>query len=223
MSRPEARRLDLALPLWTISIIATLFFLRAAAQLLIPIVIALLLSYMLEPIVKWLVQHRVPRLVATSLIMLTLLGALAWGIFSLRDDVSAAIDGLPDAARRVREMLASQTDSGPAASIQEAAQELSGGSGPGNAGGASDPRRQAGNENQGATPPSDAQAAGVQPSGQLGQGAATLLQRGVGSIVALAGHVTVIVFLVFFLLLAGNHLRTRAIEIAGREEERRQP
>lgn len=40
--------------------------------------------------------------------------------------------------------------------------------------------------------------------------------------IALAGHVTVIVFLVFFLLISGSHFRKRIVEIAGpRLEQRR--
>lgn len=38
---------------------------------------------------------------------------------------------------------------------------------------------------------------------------------------ALAGHITVIFFLVFFLLVSGSHFRARVLEVAGREEERR--
>jgi predicted PurR-regulated permease PerM len=47
------------------------------------------------------------------------------------------------------------------------------------------------------------------------------VQRGVGSVLALAGHITVIVFLVFFLLISGSHFRTRIVEIAGARLERR--
>jgi predicted PurR-regulated permease PerM len=47
------------------------------------------------------------------------------------------------------------------------------------------------------------------------------VQRGVGSALALAGHLTVIFFLVFFLLLSGHHVRARLIEVAGPDGERR--
>jgi predicted PurR-regulated permease PerM len=55
----------------------------------------------------------------------------------------------------------------------------------------------------------------------VGQGLSSLVQRGVGSIFALAGHITVIFFLVFFLLLSGGHARARIIEVAGPNAERR--
>jgi predicted PurR-regulated permease PerM len=49
----------------------------------------------------------------------------------------------------------------------------------------------------------------------------SLLQLGVSSAFALAGHLTVIVFLVFFLLLSGHHVRNRLVDISGPDPERR--
>ena len=48
-----------------------------------------------------------------------------------------------------------------------------------------------------------------------------VFQRGVSSLLAAAGHVTVVFFLVFFLLLYGHHVRDRIVEIAGPSGERR--
>ena len=48
-----------------------------------------------------------------------------------------------------------------------------------------------------------------------------LLQRGAGAIFSLAGHLVVIFFLIYFLLIAGNHVRDRVIEVAGPDGERR--
>jgi predicted PurR-regulated permease PerM len=45
------------------------------------------------------------------------------------------------------------------------------------------------------------------------------VQRAVGSIFALAGHLTVIVFLIFFLLLSGHHVRDRIVEVSGPDKE----
>jgi predicted PurR-regulated permease PerM len=70
--------------IWTLAVLATVFFLRAASVLLIPIVIGLLLSYALEPVVAWLERHRVPRLAGASLVLLAILGLLGWGTYTLR-------------------------------------------------------------------------------------------------------------------------------------------
>ena len=92
MSTAERRMLSAnSVALWVIATVALLYFLRSASQLLIPIVLGVLVSYALEPVVAWLERHRIPRLAATTLVLLTLLGPLGWGAYSLRDNVQSAI------------------------------------------------------------------------------------------------------------------------------------
>lgn len=195
----------MAVALWVLAIVATLWFLRLASQLFIPIVIGVLISYALEPVVGWLVRRRVPRLAAASLVMLVILGLGGWGLYSLRDDVSRAIDALPEAARRARELVTSQSGSGPAASIRQAADQLQG------------------EDQRGSPSPGKTAQGGTagESDGSMAGGLRALIQRGVGWLFALAGHLLVIIFLVFFLLIAGPHLRNRLVEIAGPALERR--
>lgn len=181
--RPATRGDTVAL--WILAVIAILFFLRSASELLIPIALGVILSYALEPVVAWLARHRVPRLAGASLVMLVLLGLCGWGVYSLRDNAAAALEALPEAARRAREMVTSNTAAGPAASIQEAAGVLQGKS----------------------------------AAGPASSGAINAVQRGVGSLFSLAGHLTVIVFLIFFLLLSGHHVRNRIVEVSGPDKE----
>jgi predicted PurR-regulated permease PerM len=232
MSRSGGRPVAPTVPLWVLATIATVFLLREASQLLIPVVLAVLISFMLEPVVAWLARHRMPRLAGTSVVMIALLGLAAWGTYSLRDEAIQAVEALPEAARRARELVMSQAGVGAGASIQQAADELSGG--PAAADGNANQRsevtgttdQQQGTRSSAAVTEqaSDTgQQPSQQPSGQGGSGAGigTLVQRGVGSVFALAGHITVIFFLVFFLLLSGHHVRERVIEIAGPDGERR--
>jgi predicted PurR-regulated permease PerM len=204
--RPTAR--SEALALWTLAVIAIVFFLRAASQLLIPIALGVILSYALEPVVAWLERHRVPRLAGASLVMLVLLGLCGWGVYSLKDNAAAALEALPEAARRAREMVASSASTGPAASIQEAAGVLQGKPADSSAPKQND-KAAAGKAGAGAGQGSAAAPSGAMPA----------VQRAVGSIFALAGHLTVIVFLIFFLLLSGHHVRDRIVEVSGPDEE----
>ena len=217
--------------LWVIATIATLFFLRAAAQLLIPIVLAVLISYMLEPVVAWLARHRIPRIAGTSLLMLAVLATAGWGGYALRDDVAQAAASLPQAAKRAREMVMSQSGGGPGANIQRAAKELRGESAAttGQADGGQAPAATSGR--QAADSPSSGGRNGSEnresqssqpPQGGSSGGITGLVQRGIGSVFALAGHITVIFFLVFFLLLSGRHVRARILEVAGPDADRRQ-
>ena len=229
-----------SIALWILAAVALIFFLRAASQLLIPIVIAVLISYALEPVVAWLATHGVPRVAGTSAILLGLLALTGWGVYSLRDDVQEAIDSLPEAARRAREMVMSQSGEGPSSSIQEAAGILQGARAAG-AGESTETDRTTGTGTQqpsgssdsgGGSRGNDAPAEGVpaasspQGEGEAQNGgvssATGFIQRGVGSIVALAGHLTVIFFLVFFLLLSGHHFRDRLVEISGPDRGRKQ-
>jgi predicted PurR-regulated permease PerM len=231
MKTADRRAAGIAVAVWIIATIAVLDFLRAASQLLIPVVLAVLISYIFEPAVAWLSQHRVPRLAGTSVLMVAVLALGGWGGYSLRDDAIQAAESLPEAARRARQMVVSQAGSGPGASIQRAAEELRGESAP--TGSSGDQRQQptaaSGQQpsQSSATAPGSSARAGRTSSqqqgsqGEIDPNIAGVIQRGVGSVFALAGHLTVIVFLVFFLLVSGAHVRARIVEVVGPDADRR--
>jgi predicted PurR-regulated permease PerM len=182
---------------WVIAAVAIVFLLRAASQLLIPIVFAVLISYALEPVVAWLHKRHIPRLVGASVLLISILSVAGWGVYSLRDDAIEAFEALPEIARRTRVLLWSQGESSPGQRLKEAAEELQQ---PSAAAKSDVPTGASGSQGQ-----SDA----------AGSAVAQWIQQAVGSVLALAGHITVIVFLVFFLLISGNHFRKRIIEVAG--------
>jgi predicted PurR-regulated permease PerM len=100
-------------------------------------------------------------------------------------------------------MIGGNGSPGPAASIQQATAELQGaasGSGDSSRGGSA-----------------------AQPSTAVSHAptAATLLERGATSALGLVGNAVTIVFLVFFLLAAGDHFSRRLIEVAGDAEHRK--
>jgi predicted PurR-regulated permease PerM len=183
---------------WVLALVAIVFLLRAASQLLIPIVLAVLLSYALEPVVAWLHRRRVPRIAGAGVLLTAILASAAWGTYSLRDDAVQAVEALPGLARRTRELMSSQAASRAGQRVREAAEELQRPA-PGDA-------SQAGPSNGTSGTPEQSGASEI---------VTQWVQQGVGSVLALAGHVTVIVFLVFFLLVSGSHFRQRITEIAG--------
>ena len=93
--------------LWVLAVIALLFFLRYASSLLIPIAIAVLISYALEPLVAWLEKHRVPRIAGAAIVLVAVLAAIAGGAWLVRDDVSEVTAALPQAVERARTFVAS--------------------------------------------------------------------------------------------------------------------
>jgi predicted PurR-regulated permease PerM len=188
MSRsPQRAGAASAVALLTLATIAVLLFLREASGFLIPIVLAVLVSYALEPIVAWLARHRVPRLAGTTLVMLVLFGALAWGAYSLRDEARRATDALPTMLQKAQHLLASVTQSEGAA-------------------GAAGQRS--------AERPADVpQSRGVSVS--------SFLEQGLSSAFTFLGDLVIVVFLAFFLLLSGNHVKRRIVEISGPDPDRR--
>jgi predicted PurR-regulated permease PerM len=166
------------IPLWMLAVIASLFLLRAAKSLFIPVAIAVLISYALAPVVSWLEQHRVPRLAGAALVLLLVAGSCAGGAYALRDDASEAVVMVPTAVQRAREMVFQQL--GGRWTMKPEGSEGSSGGVPG-----------------------------------------SVVQRAAGAMAALAGHVVVVFFLIYFLLISGRHVRNRLIEIAGPDQERR--
>jgi hypothetical protein len=62
MSKAVAELGAVVVPLWMLATIAVLLFLREAATLLIPVVLAVPISYTLEPVVGWLERSRRTRI-----------------------------------------------------------------------------------------------------------------------------------------------------------------
>ena len=99
MTGPAGR--GLVIPVWLLAAVALLWFLQAARELLIPIAVAILLSYAVEPIVARLARMRVPRALGSALVLAVLTGLFAWALYSLRDEVAALLAALPGAAAKV--------------------------------------------------------------------------------------------------------------------------
>jgi predicted PurR-regulated permease PerM len=116
--------------LWVLAIVAALFFLRTARELLVPIALAVLASYALEPVVGWLERHSVSRLVGAPAAVLLVLALTAAASYSLIDDAVEVIESLPSAARHARQIVMTHVGRS-AGAVQQAAEEL--GSPPGGA------------------------------------------------------------------------------------------
>jgi len=83
----------------------SLYALRWAAEIVIPVLMGLLFSYALTPLVDRLVRLRIPRALGAAAVMVALVGGLAWGTWSLSDQANNLIESLPDAAQKLRDTL----------------------------------------------------------------------------------------------------------------------
>jgi len=74
-------------------------FLRTASELFIPIVVAVLASYALEPIVRRLHAIGIPRVIGAGLLLAALVAGAAALLYGIRGDISDAAAALPRAMR----------------------------------------------------------------------------------------------------------------------------
>lgn len=160
----------LPIAVWVLTALAALLFLRTAYELLIPVVIAVLLSYALEPLVLRLERVGIKRVLGAGMVVAIVVGAALWGLYAVRGQLREAMSDLPRAAQRIGRWLGSRES---VTQVQEAARSPE------------------------------------------------LIERGARLVLSGAGHATVIVFLLYFLLISGQHFKQRFLELAGRHLQSR--
>lgn len=169
-----------------------------AQEVFIPIVLSVLISYALEPIVRWMMRLRVPRVVASAVVI----GLLVWGfgytVWTLSDDVTAIVAQVPEAAQNLRRsMMRGGDEPGAIEQVQQVATEL----------------QRTADEAAGRNPV----APGVQrvqveePTIDVRE----YLYWGSASAIAFAGQATLVTFFVFFLLATGDLCKRKLVKLAG--------
>lgn len=198
-------------PLWqardigivVLAVLAIIAAAKIAAELLIPVVLGLMVSYALKPLVTWLERFRIPRAFGALLVMIGLFGAIGTAGWWLADDVAAAVADLPTAARKLRSMVQHwQQDGGPGAisHVQEAATELG----------------KTATEVAGGTP-STSPAQPSPPPQTLG----TRVAENMALFVGLIGQLSIAFLLAAFMLAAGDSFRRKLVRIVGHSLSRR--
>jgi predicted PurR-regulated permease PerM len=177
-----------------ISLVAALYLARA---FFIPLLIGMLASYALHPVVDSLIVCRVPRALAAALVLALLAGGLSWVAVSLTDDVTAMIEKMPDAARKLRQTLSAARTRGPTAlqNMQEAASELQGA--------ATDAGAKSGARVTVARP--------SEPSAWVRDYA--VAQSAL--LFAVASQTPIVLLLAYFLLASGEHFRRKLVQLVG--------
>jgi predicted PurR-regulated permease PerM len=112
---------SIALTIMAVS--AAMFVLQWASEVFIPIVLSVLISYALEPIVAALMRCRLPRVVASGLVVASLGGAFGYTAYALSDDAAAIVASLPDAATKLRQAMRHRERTA-IDNVQRAAEEL---------------------------------------------------------------------------------------------------
>lgn len=186
--------------LTTLAILSTILVLRWAEPVLIPIVLAILISYVLAPAVRSLAKRGLPTALGAFLVIALLCGAAGYGTYALSDDAVDIIDDLPRAAERLRarwEVRSAPADEGLLEKVQEAASQLDK-----TAAKATDPKPVP----QGVTrvqvvPPPFSATDYLWSSGR--------------NVVSFIGQLGMVLFLVYFMLVTDDLFKRKMVKIAG--------
>jgi len=191
----NARGIALAI----VATLAALFAIEWAQKFVISLLLGILIAYTLNPPVAWLERIKVPRLLATFLVMSSVLGALAFGTYSLRGQIQSIIEQLPVAASRISVALARMRDGQRNAmqNVQTAASTI---------------EKATTQATTGVTPRQPATHVVVdEPVFKL----SSFLWAGSMGALGFLGQAAMVLFLVFFLLLAGDTFKRKLVRLTG--------
>lgn len=181
-----------------LSVLAVILALRLTRAFLVPIIIGVLLSYVLDPIVVLLVKRGIARSAAAVLVFVSMVVAMSVTGYRVRNQAEALIATLPTAAQQLRAAVERRNPGETSAMTQ---------------------MQQAANALHGLTMPA-ASSAGV-PNVRKVQieskpfDVSDYLWASSGAAVSVAADGVVVGFLALYLLIAGDLFRRRLIEIAG--------
>ena len=187
-----------------LAVIGVIWMLRLAQPLLVPIVLALLISYALDPVVRRFEKLKIPKVLAAGFMLVALVALLCSGAYVLSDDALAIIADLPAAAQKVREAVNSgSVEGGVIDKVQEAAAAI---------------ESTASEAANAPPPPSGVTRVQVQDKPiDLGN----ILFWGPAGILSGVSSIVLLLFLVYFLLISGNLYRRKFVGIAGTLSQRK--
>jgi len=182
-----------------VAAVAVIAVLRLAEALLVPIVLGVLISYALDPVVASMARGRVPRSIGAAVLLLGLVGGGCALLYGLRFEAADIVAKLPQAAHRVRRSLERGRPEAANAiqQVQKAAAELQKAA---DAAATPEPTPAGVTRVQVESPPFDV---------------SDYLLWGSISVVAAAGQLVLVLFLVYFLLASGDLYKRKLVKIVG--------
>ena len=191
----DVRSVSLAI----LATLASVFMLRWASAVFIPVMVGLLFSYGLSPVVDWLAHRRVPRALSAAVLVLGIVFGVGGTVYSLSDDAAKLVESLPVAAQKLRQsigVLQGKRDN-TLATMQKAASQL----------------EQAAEETNRAAPVDR----GVQRV-QIEKPKFAIkdyLWSGTMGLLAMLGQIGMVALITFFLMASGDTFRRKLVKLAG--------
>ncbi|MES2319435.1 MAG: AI-2E family transporter [Pseudomonadota bacterium] len=186
--------------LGTIAIVAFLHALQWAQDFLVPLLLGIFLAYTLNPLVMWLERIKIPRPVGATLVTVAMLCAMAGVGQRVQDEFFNIVDDLPRITQKVTKILRNTNDGTPStiAQVQAAANQI----------------EQAAN-----VAGDDKRAVPRKAPAQVATGTSFKIMdwvlAGSMSLLGFISQATMVVFLVFFLLLAGDTFKRKLVKLTG--------
>jgi len=182
-----------------IALLASVYALRWASAVFIPVLLGVMSSYALSPAVDRLHRWHIPRALGAAVLLVAVACGLGSMAYSLSDDAAALVESLPDAAQKVRESLRVKGDASesPMQKVQRAAAKL-----------------EEAADDSGSAPPDSKGVTRVQverPHFNIRD----YLWSGTLGVVGLAGQTMVVFFITYFLIASGDSFRRKLVKIAG--------
>jgi predicted PurR-regulated permease PerM len=191
-----------------IGIIATVAFVWAlqwAEKFLVPLLLGVFIAYTLSPVVAWLERRRLPRAVGATLVTVAILGILGGVAYRVQGEIINIVDELPAITHKLTKVLsAGNGQPGTFAQMQAAAREIERATAA--VGDSSKPAARRPVVNVSAMP-SPAAGSNIKIMDWI-------LAGSVG-VAAFISQATMVVFLVFFLLLAGDTFKRKLVKLTG--------
>lgn len=192
------------LALGIIATVAFLFALQWSQKFLVPLLLGIFIAYTLNPLVVWLERWRIKRVIGATLVTVAILALGAMVLQRVQGEISNIVDELPTITHKVTKLITNANDGQPGtfAQMQAAATEIE--QATSNAVGA--PQRAAVTaRRQTAAAIAAAPAGGIKIMDWVLAGSVGLM--------SFVSQATMVVFLVFFLLLAGDTFKRKLVKL----------
>jgi predicted PurR-regulated permease PerM len=191
------------LSLGILATVAFVFGLQWAKNFFVPLLLGIFIAYTLSPVVRWLERWHVKRAIGATLVTAAILAGMALTFQRVQGEFFNIIDELPSLTHKVTKLITEAADGQPSTiqQVQAAAAEI---------------------EQAAANAGSDAKRALQQkrPAPSSAPGASNfrvmdwLLAGSVG-LASFLSQATMVIFLVFFLLLAGDTFKRKLVKLTG--------
>jgi predicted PurR-regulated permease PerM len=185
-----------------IATVAFVFALQWAQKFLVPLLLGIFIAYTLSPIVSWLERHYIRRSIGATLVTGLILAAMALTMQRVQGEFFNIVDELPAVTHKVTRLLTDASDGQPSTiqQMQAAAAEL---------------EQAAANVGNNARRTLQRRTPLPPNAGSPSFRVMDWILAGSVSLATFVSQATMVVFLVFFLLLAGDTFKRKLVKLTG--------